>query len=99
MPHEFKNYDTLMFNQKDFLLRTKPSPIDNPHNLSAFDTKLKATFEREQAKLARENEATAMAGKQAWVRSFKVPERYYPINQELKSVQGKKEASQFLQKE
>jgi hypothetical protein len=40
--HEFKNYDTLMFNQKDFLLRTKPDMIDNPHNLSAFDKKLKA---------------------------------------------------------
>jgi hypothetical protein len=46
-PHDFKNYDTLLFNQKDFLLRTKPDQIDNPHNLSAFDKKLKATFERE----------------------------------------------------
>ena len=46
-PHEFKNYDTLLFNQKDFRLRTKPDPIDNPHNLSAFDKKLKSTFERE----------------------------------------------------
>ena len=63
MPHEFKNYDTLMFNQKDFLLRTKPEAIENPHNLSVFDKKLKRTFEREQAKLAKETEAKMLEGK------------------------------------
>ena len=63
MPHEFKNYDTLMFNQKDFLLCTKPEAIENPHNLSVFDKKLKRTFEREQAKLAKETEAKKLEGK------------------------------------
>jgi len=54
MPHEFKNYDTLLFNQKDFAIRTKPPQIENPHNLTVFDKKLKLVFEREQAKLKKE---------------------------------------------
>jgi hypothetical protein len=67
-PHEFKNYDTLLFNQKDFRLRTKPDPIDNPHNLSVFEKKLKSTFDREQAKQKREEEKKALEGKDQWVR-------------------------------
>jgi len=45
---EFINYDTLAFGQIDFKLRTKPPQIENPHNLSAFDTKPKAIFEKQQ---------------------------------------------------
>ena len=29
--------NALAFNQKDFLLRTKPDPMDNPHALSEFN--------------------------------------------------------------
>ena len=43
---EFKNYDTLAFNQVDFNLLAKPDAMHNPHGLSAFDTKPKAIAER-----------------------------------------------------
>lgn len=94
VPHEFKNYDTLLFNQKDFMLRTKPEPIDNPHNLSVFDKKLKATFEREQARLHKETEAKILEGKQKWVRSFPLPESYQPIAKDV-PMKGK-ESTEFL---
>lgn len=44
--YEFQNYDTLAFGQKDFVKLSKPQAIENPHALSAFDTKPKSIFER-----------------------------------------------------
>jgi hypothetical protein len=41
-----------------------------------FEKKLKATFDREQAKIARETEAKLLDGKQNWCRSFPLPEPY-----------------------
>ena len=40
--HEFKNYDTLAFGQKDFNKLAKPDHMENPHGLSAFDKRPKA---------------------------------------------------------
>ena len=44
--YEFQNYDTLAFGQKDWNKLAKPSGIENPHGLSAFETKPKSIFER-----------------------------------------------------
>jgi len=39
--HEFKNYDTLAFGQRDWNMLAKPEPTPNVHNLSEFDKKPK----------------------------------------------------------
>jgi len=44
--HEFKNYDTLAFGQRDWDKLAKPDGIENPHNLSAFDKRPKAIAEK-----------------------------------------------------
>jgi hypothetical protein len=50
-----------------------------------FEKKLKATFDREQAKIARETEAKLLDGKQNWCRSFPLPEPYQPISKDIQT--------------
>ena len=38
-PHEFKNYDTLAFQQIDFDLNNNVEQMENPNGLSVFDTR------------------------------------------------------------
>ena len=64
--YEFKNYDTLAFGQKDFRMLTKPDQIENPHKLSAFDTRPKAISERERMLQAKKIEADTVAAREKW---------------------------------
>lgn len=47
VPHKFRDEFEVEIGMKDFLLRTKPAKIDNPHFLSVFDKKPKYHRERE----------------------------------------------------
>ena len=64
--HEFKNYDTLAFGQKDFVQLAKPDQIVNPHGLSEFDKRPKAIAERERMLEAKRIEAETVAAREKW---------------------------------
>ena len=42
-------------------------------------------FEREQKQLQRKKEAEEMRGKEKWTRSFKLPNEWQPISQDIKN--------------
>ena len=47
--HEFRNFDTLAFNQKDFDLKTRAPELENKHGITVFDKRPKAIWEKEYA--------------------------------------------------
>lgn len=69
---------------KDFELRFKPDPMDNPHFLSVFDKKPKYHTDRAK-KIAEQNEAIEKflaAGKpHDWIQYHKLPEKLVPVDQ------------------
>ena len=73
---EFKNYDTLAFGQIDFNLLVKPDGMENPHGLSAFDTKPKAIAERARMLEAKRIEAETVAAREKWQWSHKLAPKH-----------------------
>ena len=71
--------NALAFNQKDFVLRSKPDPIDNPHALSEFNKLPKMHEEKFRKQEAKRMEAEGLAGKTAWERNHPRNHRYVPI--------------------
>ena len=45
--HQFRNFDTLGFNQKDFVLQAKPPVMNNPNGLSEHNKQPKYHFEKQ----------------------------------------------------
>ena len=82
-------------------MKTNIDPIENPHGLSVFDTKPKEAFEKQRARLAKEQEEASLADKKQWVRSHALPMTHVPISQGLKDKysKAKHEETQFLEKE
>lgn len=81
--HEFKNYDTLLFGQKDFVKLAKPDQIENPHNLSAFDKRPKAIAERVQMLEAKRIEAETVAAREPWLWSHKLAMKHQPLSSKV----------------
>lgn len=71
--HEFRNFDTLAFGQQDFVLKTKPEKIENPHGLSAYAQIPKYIWDKEQERENKRVEAEGLVGKESWVRSHVLP--------------------------
>lgn len=44
--HEFRNFDTLAFNQKDFNLNMNQVEVENKHGLTVFDKRPKEYWDR-----------------------------------------------------
>lgn len=74
--HEFKNYDTLAFGQRDFNKLTRPEGIENPHKLSAFDTRPKAIADRQRMLEAKQKETDTVAARDKWSWSHKLAPTY-----------------------
>ena len=89
--YEFKNYDTLAFGQKDFRMLTKPDQIENPHKLSAFDTRPKAISERERMLQAKKIEADTVAAREKWSWSHKLAPKHEPVSSKVPFLYMKKE--------
>ena len=64
--HEFINYDTLAFGQKDFVKLAKPDQMENPHGLSDFDKRPRAHADRERMLEAKAIEAATVAAREKW---------------------------------
>ena len=66
--HEFLNYDTLAFGQKDFNLNVNVPAIENKHGLTVFDKRPKEYWDRVIRKNEREieDEAAKKNGKPVW---------------------------------
>lgn len=99
---EFKNYDTLRFNQKDFDNLSKQPEIENKHGLSAFEQIPKEFVERDQKRAEKQKEAEGLVGKASWVSNHHVPMKHIPITQTLKDKYAKgvkKESTQNLEQD
>ena len=81
--HEFKNYDTLAFGQKDFNKLTRPDQIENPHKLSAFDTRPKAIAERQRMLEEKQKEADTVAARDKWQWSHKLAPTHEPLTSKV----------------
>jgi hypothetical protein len=96
------NYDTLAFGQIDFNKLAKPDMIENPHNLTAFDKRPKAHFEREKWLEATAKERATVAARDRWEWSHKLAGKEQPVSSKVPDhyAHGKKtEATQDLTKE
>ena len=90
--HEFINYDSLAFGQKDFVKLTKPARIENPHGLSSFDTRPKAIADRVRMLEAKKIEADIVAAREKWQWSHKLAPVYLPLSSKVSDhyAHGKK---------
>ena len=61
--HEFVNYDTLAFGQRDFVKLAKPDFFENPHGLSNFDKRPRAIADRARMLEAKKVEADIVAAR------------------------------------
>ena len=92
---------------KDFLLRTKPAKIENPHFLSAFDKKPKYHAEREIMLYEKKDAIDKfMAANKPhdWKKYHDLPEKLVPVAQQFQDDHNKwggrtKEEKAFLDKE
>ena len=105
--HKFRDEFEVEIGMKDFLLRTKPPKIDNPHFLSVFDKKPKYHAEREKM-LFEKKEAIdkflAANKPHDWKKYHDLPEKLIPMSQQFQDHHNKwngktKEEAQFLDKE
>jgi hypothetical protein len=71
--------NALAFNQKDFVLRSKPDAIDNPHGLSEFNKLPKMHEELYNKREAKRIEAEGLAGQANWERNHPRNHRYVPM--------------------
>ena len=74
-----KAENVLAFNQKDFVLSSKPNKIDNPHGLSEFDKLPKFHSELQRQREAVWKEKEGLSGKTAWERNNPRNHRYVPM--------------------
>ena len=83
--HEFLNYDTLAFGQKDFNLNVNVPAIENKHGLTVFDKRPKEYWDRVIRKNEREieDEAATRNGKPLWQRAHQLPGTQTAIAQNL----------------
>jgi len=75
--------------------------MENPHGLSAFDTRPKFIALKERERLAKEMEEAGLVDKAHWIRSHALPMKHVPITRSLrdKYTKAKEEDTQFLDKE
>jgi len=80
-PHTFidRSDNVLAFGQKDFLLRTKPQMMENPHGLSDFDKLPRFHADKSRARNALSIEAEGLADKELWERNLPTNHRYCQI--------------------
>lgn len=104
--HEFINYDSLAFGQKDFNLNTNVPDMENKHGLTVFDKRPKEYWDKVIRRQEREVEAEAATknGKPHWQRAHKLPGTLTAIAQNLPDhhktrKQGGVEATNTLEKE
>jgi len=96
--HQFKNYDTLAFMQKDFNLKNTQDEYENKHGLTVFDKRPKEYWDWVEKHLERDKETAATSGKAQFKSSFQPPRSDVPVSQNLHDYhatkkQGKKETS------
>lgn len=72
--------NALAFNQKDFLLRTKPDGMPNPHALSEFDKLPRFHEDKRRHKEGLETEAAGLEGLYMWDRHHPLNHRYVPLS-------------------
>ena len=89
---------------KDFLLRVRPPPIDNPYNLSVFAARPKYITDKEkQIAEAKEAEEKFLAANKPhdWLKYHDLNHRYIPMSKQFsdkhnKVAGPKKEETEFL---
>ena len=100
--HEFKNYDTLAFGQRDWDMLAKPDMIENPHNLSAFDKRPKAIAEKQRLLEDKAKEAATVAAREKWEWSHKLAMKHETLSSKVPHLYmkgQKREATQNLEQE
>lgn len=102
--HKFRDEVEIEPGMTDFMLRVRPPPIDNPHNLSVFAARPKFITDKEKQKEEEKlaEDKFAAAGKpHDWLKYHDLNHRYIPVSKQFddkhNKVAGKtKEATEFL---
>lgn len=100
--HKFREEKEIEPGMKDFELRFKPDPMENPNGLSVFEQRPKYQVEKEKSAFERQDamEKFMAAGKpHDWLKYHTLPEKLIPISRDFGdpyNPKGKPEASEFL---
>ena len=100
--YQFKNYDTLKFGQKDFVLRKTKPVIDNPHGLSQVERRPRMHIEKEHKDMIKAEIEQGLIGCPKWNVVNKLPMPHQPMTQQIKDPYAKgvkKEQTNHLEKE